>query len=153
MKINFQYKFKEKCIIYSFVRSESSIHLKNLLGDIPSSIFIIKAQYDINIKIDHSQNKWNYSLNITESLNDSEVIKETNPFTNEEASDKTIVTNEHFSSTIIYAFLDMCIFLSLNQQESMFCMKKYVFNSEIKNIKIDETLFYDNKEEYFFKLN
>ena len=77
--------------------------------------------YDINIKMDHSQNKWNYSLNITESLNDSEVIKATNPFTNEEASDKTIVTNEHFSSTIIYAFLDMCIFLSLNYMFHFHC--------------------------------
>lgn len=152
----------DKCIIYSFVRSESSLHIKSLLGEVPSGAFVIKAQYDINIKLDYSIFKWNYSMNIIESLNDNEVIKATNPFSTEESKlyhklilsrklrlrlfffkDLLIETNQGFTTALIYGFLNICVFLGLNRKETIFCMRKYVFNSTIKNMKIDESLFFE----------
>lgn len=66
----------DKCIVYSFVRTESPHHLKNLLGN---KINIIKPSYLINLNVTEIP-KWNYSLELSECLLDEEMVEVTNPF-------------------------------------------------------------------------
>lgn len=66
----------DKCIVYSFVRTESPQHLKNLLGN---KINIIKPSYLINLNVTEIP-KWNYSLELSECLLDEEMVEVTNPF-------------------------------------------------------------------------
>jgi hypothetical protein len=66
-----------------------------------------------------------------------------NKFKLNNIKDNVIKTSDHFAVSLIYAFLDMCIFFNLTQQETIFCMRKFVFNSNIKNAKIDNSIFYE----------
>lgn len=72
----------ERCIIYSLVRTEAPLHIKNLLGNITN---IIKPNYLINLNITNLS-KWNYSLNLTECLLEDEMIETTNPFLSHDGS-------------------------------------------------------------------
>jgi hypothetical protein len=74
----------DQCIVYNFVRSESSYHLKNLLGEVNCKTNLIKPNYIINMKLDYLTTKWNYELNIIESLGLTDVIEMTNPFVTNE---------------------------------------------------------------------
>ncbi len=62
----------DKCILYNFVRTESSLHLKNLLGVSSAKTNIIKPNYLINLK--GNETEWNYSLNIIECLSSEKII-------------------------------------------------------------------------------
>jgi hypothetical protein len=72
----------DKCILYNFVRTESSLHLKNLLGVSNAKTNIIKPNYLINLK--GNETEWNYSLNIIECLSSEKIIDMTNLFTSNE---------------------------------------------------------------------
>ena len=64
------------------MRTESSLHLKNLLGLLNAKTNILKPNYLINLKANETE--WNNSLNIIECLCSEKVIEMTNMFTNNE---------------------------------------------------------------------
>ena len=70
----------EKCIIYSLVRTEPVNHLKNLLGDIVPSVFVIRPFYEINSNYDYRNSSWNNFGDIIDSLKSMDIINMTNPF-------------------------------------------------------------------------
>jgi hypothetical protein len=69
---------KSKCIIYSFVRTIPAKRLKNFIDAESNDIFIFKPNYDYNTKC-KTLFKWNYSLDIIESINEPSMISMTNP--------------------------------------------------------------------------
>ena len=75
----------DTCIVYSFVRSEYPLHLKNLLGELNFKTNIIKPNYTVNMKLNHTDSNWNYMANISESLASQETIEMTNPFISNES--------------------------------------------------------------------
>ena len=133
----------DKCIIYNFVRAETPLHLKNLLGEISPKTNIIKPTYLVNLKINDGPINWNYSLNMIECLSSDDIIEATNPFVNSEES--ILKTDAHFLSTMIYGFFNICHYLKLTQDQTIFAIKKFLFSSTKKNIKIEPTNFFELK--------
>ncbi len=72
----------KKCIIYSFVRTIPQNRLKNLIR--PDDVtYIFKPNYTYNPNPHEKQMKWNYSLDIIESLYKYEMFSLTNPMSNQ----------------------------------------------------------------------
>ncbi len=65
------------------MRTESLLHLKNILGVSNAKTNIIKPNYLINLNANETE--WNYSLNIIECLSSEEIIEKTNLFKNNES--------------------------------------------------------------------
>ena len=77
----------KKCIIYSFVRTIPQNRLKNLIK--PDDIaYIFKPNYTYNPNPHEKQMKWNFSLDISESLYKYEMFSLTNPLSNRNGINK-----------------------------------------------------------------
>ncbi len=68
----------KKCVIYSFVRTIPSSRLKNLIKP-DDNVYIFKPNYTYNSSQSEAFMKWNFSLDIIESLNKFEMMSLTNP--------------------------------------------------------------------------
>lgn len=67
------------------MRPVNGMHLKNLFHNCISKSFIVRPEYQFTNKLYDPMFKWNYSLDIIESLGESEMIAEINPFNHEES--------------------------------------------------------------------
>lgn len=157
----------KKCIIYSLVRTIPQNRLKNLIK--PDDVsYIFKPSYTYNSNTHEKQMKWNFSLDIIESLYKFEMFSLTNPLCNRNGMQtcllkyrkiifikilkETIVqVNEFFIPSMIYALLNVGIFLKFNKSQCVNSIKSYMFPSD-KQFKFDEGLFIEpNNEEYVRK--
>lgn len=68
----------QHCTIYSVIRTETEVSLKNLLYWTPKSIAIIKPTYAINDKT--LKSKWDYTIDTIENMKSLELIESLNPF-------------------------------------------------------------------------
>lgn len=137
---------RNKCIIYNFVRAESPLHLKNLLGETNPKTNIIKPTYLVNLKMNERSVNWNHSLNMIECLSSGDMIEATNPFMSNE--DSILKTDPHFLSTMIYGFFNICHYLKLTQNQTIFAVKKFLFSSTKKNLKVEESNFFELKSPF-----
>ena len=55
-----------------------------------------------------------------------------------------IVQNSNkFTATLIYAIMNICAFLSLNRRETMNSLRSFLFETQSKQIKLEESHFCD----------
>jgi hypothetical protein len=66
------------CTIYSLIRTETEVNLKNLLYWTPIPFTIIKPEYSINEKT--LKSKWDYTMDTIENMKSLELIESLNPF-------------------------------------------------------------------------
>ena len=78
----------KKCIIYSFVRSIPQNRIKNLLRP-DEEVFILKPNYTYNPNQSERHLKWNFTLDIVESLLIFDMVNLTNPMTSRNGKKKT----------------------------------------------------------------
>lgn len=68
----------QHCTVYSVIRTETEVNLKNLLYWTPKTIAIIKPTYAINDKT--LKSKWDYMIDTIENMKSLELIESLNPF-------------------------------------------------------------------------
>ena len=59
--------------------------------------------------------------------------------------DSILKVDEYFLAALVYALINICVFLKLNSQETLYAVKKFLFSSWKKSIKIEEATFFDKK--------
>ncbi|CAF0739434.1 unnamed protein product [Brachionus calyciflorus] len=138
----------EKCIIYCLVRPYSGIQLKNFFNNGIVESFILKPEFNFTDNFKQSVINWNFTLDIFESFNKTDLVNAVNPFSSDE---NTIISmSNKIRASYIYALINICSFLNLAKKETLSALKNFAFFAISKNFKIEEAYFYENKNVSLF---
>ena len=54
--------------------------------------------------------------------------------------------NEYYKSMFVYAFINICTFMSLTKQETLNVLRVYLFHLPNKTVKMEESSFFNNNQ-------